>query len=214
MEKIKNRYLIVITSLFIASVFVYFLSYDIFNKANAGISSIRGIPYDMGAWHGEDVEIEDLIYEILETKSIIHRTYNRENGQEVFLSLVYYPETKVDFHAPEGCLGGKGIRIKKSSKSIAFENNGKNVKININQLIWKKGEQVNLVYYFYKAGKFLGENYIKLRLNLAINKFSNNEKSGSLIRISTPIQMSDTQEASKILVDFAQELYPYLIKYL
>jgi len=60
----------------------------------------------------------------------------------------------------------------------------------------------------------MGENYIKLRLNLAINKFSNNEKSGSLIRISTPIQMSDTQEASKILLDFTQELYPYLIKYL
>jgi len=88
------------------------------------------------------------------------------------------------------------------------------VGINLNQLIWQKENQERLVYYFYKAGKFMGENYIKLRLNLAINKFSNNEKSGSLIRISTPIQMSDTQEASKILLDFTQELYPYLIKYL
>jgi EpsI family protein len=201
--------------LFVTGLIANYLNYDIFNKADVEASVMQCIPKNLGPWQGTDVKMEDLIYELLETKSIIHRTYQHtDNGQQVFLSLVYYPETKVDFHAPEACLGGKGIEIKKSSRTITLKSNGKTVVIDLNQLIWKKGSEVSLVYYFYKAGNFIGENYIKLRFSLALNKFSNNEKSGSLIRVSTPIKMNDKQEASKTLISFIRDLYPCLTKYL
>lgn len=198
----------------IASVLVNFLTYDTYHKAGAGIETIASIPLELGRWQGKDVPLEKLVYEILETRSIINRIYRTENGQEVFLSIVYYPDTKVDFHAPEGCLGGQGIELEKSSTTITLINNSKTVKINLNQLIWQQGSRENLVYYFYKAGKFVGQSYIKLRLSLAKNKFTNKTKSGSLIRVSTPIPTGDTQKASNILIDFTEQLYPVLIKYL
>jgi EpsI family protein len=214
MEIMRNRYLILIAVILFTSILVNFLSYDTYHKAEAGLQAVKSIPLEIGRWQGKDIPIENLVYEILETKSIIQRTYT-SNAQEVFLSIVYYPETKVDFHAPEGCLGGQGIQIDKSAKNIDIINDGKKVKIKLSQLIWQREGKESLVYYFYKAGEFIGQDYIKLRLNLAINKFSNNkEKSGSLIRFSTPILSGDIQKASNILSGFLNELYPFLIKYL
>ena len=65
------------------------------------------------------------VFDILETKSILNREYV-SHAQMVLLSLVYYPETKVDFHAPEACLAGKGIQISKSEKTIEIIKNSKN----------------------------------------------------------------------------------------
>lgn len=197
-----------------ASVAVNFLSYNTYYKADAGIQAIQNIPLEMGKWHGKDIPLDNQTYEILETKSIIHRVYKSESGRKVFLSIVYYPETKVDFHAPEACLGGKGIVIKKTKKAVLFSTDNKNIKINLNQLIRRQGNGDGMVYYFYKAGKFIGESYIKLRLNLALNKFFNNTKSGALIRFSTPVISENTRDASSTLKDFLIELYPHLIRFL
>jgi len=206
MENMPKKYLIVIAIMLLASVFVHFLSYDTYYEAEAGIRAIRNIPLEFGQWQGKDIP--------LETRSIINRTYRGENGQEVLLSIVYYPETKVDFHAPEACLAGKGIQISKSDQTITITSNKKKVTINLNRLIRKQAGSDELIYYFYKAGDFLGKNYIKLRLNLALNKFGRKEKSGSLIRVSTPVVGEDYKSASNMLTRFIEDLYPYLSKYL
>jgi EpsI family protein len=213
MENMQNRYLIVIAIMLLTSVLVHFLSYDAYYEAEAGIGAIKNIPLEFGQWQGKDIPLDERIYEILETRSIINRAYRGENGQEVLLSIVYYPETKVDFHAPESCLAGRGIQISKSAQTISITYNESTVKINLNRLIRQQGGSDELIYYFYKAGDFLGKNYIKLRLNLALNKFFDKERSGALIRVSVPVLRGDTQRASTTLVNFIEELYPFL-KYL
>ncbi len=107
MEKIRNRCLVSFAVLFITALTVNFLSYDTFHKANASIRAIEKIPLRLGRWYGVDVTLEERIYEILETKSIINRIYSL-NGNSVFLSILYYPETKFVFLAPESCLGCHG----------------------------------------------------------------------------------------------------------
>ena len=213
MGKIRNRYLILFTVLLLTAVAVTFLSYDTFNEAEASIQTIEKIPLNLGKWQGVDVALEENIYEILETRSIINRKYFA-NDSSIFLSVVYYPETKVDFHAPEACLAGKGIQISKSDRIIYITHNGRKVRVNLNQLVRQNNNSNELIYYFYKAGDFLGKSYIKLRFSLAMNKFSTKEKSGALIRVSTPALNSDYQPASENLTSFIAELYPYLIKYL
>jgi EpsI family protein len=215
MEITRNRYLILIAVMSVASVMANYLSYGTYDSADAGIQAIQKIPLDIGKWRGKDLPLEDQIYEILETRSIIQRTYHATDAQEVLLSIVHYPETKVDFHAPEACLGGRGIQIQKQPKSINIVCSGKQITIDLNQLLWKQDNQEKLVYYFYKAGGFMGSAYIKLRLSLAANKFTGNPKSGSLIRVSTPIETTGgTEQASDVLNDFLNQLYPFLITYL
>ena len=210
MENIKIRYIILSCILVFTALLVSFLNYGAYNKSEAGMRAINKIPLEFGKWQGKEVQLDNLIYEILETKSIIHRTYRSESGEDVFLSIVYYAETKVDLHAPEGCLGGKGILVEKTKKTISFINDNKFTKLHLNQLIRKQKTHEEIIYYFYKAGHFMGESYIKLRFSLAMNKFTNQEKSGALIRVSTPVSSGDLKKSSGILVDFIAELYPYL----
>lgn len=194
----------------LAGICVRSLKYDTFSDSETAVETIKRIPLDIKEWHGEDVVLDEQVYSILETRAIIHRNYSN-NGHNVFLSIVYYPETKVDFHAPEACLGGQGQKTKKQFKKISINYNGK-IKIGLNELLQTNNDNTTLVYYFYKAGDFVGESYIKLRFSLTLNKFFNNKKSGALIRISTPIVNGNSDAASEEIVRFIEELYPYIIK--
>ena len=210
MENIRTRYVILTCILGLTALLVSFLSYGVYNESEAGMRAINKIPLEFGKWQGRDVLLENQVYEILETKSIIYRTYRSESGKDVFLSIVYYAETKVDLHTPEACLGGKGIFVDKTKKTISLTTHGQLTQLHLNQLVRKQKTHEELIYYFYKAGRFVGENYIKLRFSLAMNRFTNQEKSGALIRVSTPVSAGDVQKSSDILVDFIAELYPYL----
>jgi len=211
MEKLKTRYIIVTIIIAAIAGLVNFIQYDTHYKYEDSIQTISKIPIKLGMWQGIDVFLPENVYDILETRAIIHRSYKFEN-QRVFLSLVYYPETKVDFHAPEACLGGSGKKIKKTSKSFAFTTGAEKVSLDLNQLVYDDGMNEELVYYFYKAGSFMGKSYIHLRLKLAANKLSGNGSAGTLIRVSTPDETMGSTVAPERLKGFIRDLYPFLVK--
>ena len=210
----KTKYIVVFLIIALATFFVNYLEYGTYQNVEDGLQAIEGIPTEFGKWHGQNVPLEEVVYELLETNSIIHRKYYSDNGNEVFLSIVYHPETKVNFHGPEQCLGAQGVPLQKSKARISFKSGDKKIEINLNKLIQEQYGKKSLFYYFFKAGDFLGPNYIKLRLSIAMNKFTNKKKSGALIRISTPVSNNNSQKAGDVLTGFMEELYPYLIMYL
>ena len=211
MEKIRNRYIISIVIIVIGAAMVHAFEYNTFYKTQDAISTIKNIPLQVGNWQGKDVFMPEDIYEILATRAIIHRSYQFGN-QHVFLSLVYYPDTKVNFHTPEACLGGRGRKTQKSARSISLETGDKKITLKINQLNYIGGPHRDIVYYFFKAGSFIGKNYILLRLNLAKNKLAGHGTSGSLIRISTADEPISGVSAEERLNNFITDLYPYLLK--
>ena len=207
----RKKYIIVLALFALFALVVNYLSYETFGRTDDGFEAIGMIPHTIGGWKGKDLPLDSGVYELLETKSIIHRSYTL-HGTNILLSIVYYPETKVDFHAPESCLGGKGIRTQSSVKRVQLDYNGETVDLNINMILREHGEDKQVVYYFYKAGPFIGSSYIKLRFAVAFNKFSSREKSGSLVRVSAPVVQGDQEETSRKLIEFIRELYPYVVK--
>lgn len=212
----KNKYLLLIFVMSFLTVGIRFVSYDKAVTVEQGVEKVKQIPLRIGDWQGKDHDLDQLVYDILETRAILHRSYRNSQGQEVFLSLVYYEETKVDFHAPEGCMGGQGVKTKKTPATLnIISTDGKKKPLEVNKLIQQQDNSTTLVYYFYKTGAFIGRNYIKLRLNLVLNKFKGARKSGSLIRVSTPLSGNDNGKKSHAeLETFVSDLYPYLVKYL
>lgn len=211
MENIRKRCFILIAIMLLLLLVVAVLEYDIFEKSDYGLETIKKVPYQIRDWHGTDIKLDEDVYKILETKSIIHRNYSSEKS-DVFLSLVYYPETKVDFHAPEACLGGAGERLAKEKKTIVLKINGENRKLHVNQLVRKIGLMEELIFYWYKAGAYMGESYFGLRFHIALNKMANNNKSGALIRVSTKVKGHNYDEASKKLKSFIEGLTPSLLE--
>lgn len=181
------------------------------NTALIKNNGIGGIPYRISEYHGKDMLLEKIVYKILDTPFIIHRTYSRNNENNIFLSIVYYPNVRVDFHEPDACLAGQGIEILKKVVGISFNYQGVEQTIKVNRLVRKENSNNSLIYYFYKAGDYSGSNYLYLRIILAISKFTSAESSGSLIRISIPITNGDIDGAEMILIGFLKDLYPFLV---
>ncbi len=209
---IAKRYIIILILFGISAVVVNSLSYESFGRMEDGFAAIGKIPTVIDGWQGKDMALEESVYEILETETIIHRSYTL-NDSTLLLSVVYYPQTKVDFHAPESCLGGQGIQTKSSSRVIEIRtSDGGTLPLYINEILWGKGSEESLVYYFYKAGSFVGNSYIKLRFALALNKFTSSDKSGALIRVSIPVYLSNYKKAEDTLREFLGAIYPYVIE--
>lgn len=213
----KSKYLTLIFLLLIQLVAINVISYDYKTNNNYRLDVVSKIPVQINNWKGTDHPLDPKVYDLLETRAIVHRSYRNEKGQEVFLSIVYYTETKVDFHAPEACLGGQGIKTTKSPAEvkISVEKDSQQV-LTVNQLI-QEGEtgKNTLVYYFYKTGSFMGSSYLNLRFNLVLNKFGKGNNSGSLIRVSTVMEKAvENNNVNVLMEQFINQIIPYIIMYL
>ena len=210
MSNLKFRYLIVALLLIVTAFMINSVQHNSSNDDKKGLINIQKIPMQIGKWKGQDLSLDETVYDILETRAIIHRSFIAGNRDTVFLSIVHYNDTKVDFHTPEGCLGGRGQKITKTTKAITLFSGVQQRTFDIAQIISTTAKGQNLVYYFYKSGQFIGSNYIKMRLSIAANKVKRNDTRGSLIRISTELTQGNLPAAESRLIDFIENLFPYI----
>lgn len=214
MASLKLRYLIALVLLSLTACVVKSIQYDSKQDDVAGLAAIRAIPMRLGKWQGHDIPLAEKVYDILETRAILNRKYVSPEGNHIFLSIVHYSDTKVDFHAPEACLGGRGERTTKIVKKVYLTLNGKTFPLTIAEVQANNVDSQSLSYYFYKAGNFMGQSYIKMRLNIAYNRLTKQNKSGSLIRISMPMQLTVSKEKQESqLAQFMQDLVPFLVNH-
>lgn len=210
MANLKFRYLIVILLLVVTASMVYGLQYESSYDDEAGLVDLQAFPMQIGRWTGRDFPLDEMVYEILETRAIIHRSFTAENGDNVFLSVVHYHDTKVDFHAPEACIGGRGNKTRKTNKTITLFEGDKKIKLDVAEMVTTRSSGQTLTYYFFKSGRFVGSNYIKMRLSIAANKLAQNDARGSLIRISTTLTPGNEAAAELLLKEFLEALFPYM----
>lgn len=187
------------------------LQYDSGQDDTAGFTVLQKIPMQIGNWQGRDLPLDVSVYEILETKNIIHRNYTDAQGNTILLSIVYYNDTKVDFHTPEACLGGRGERTSKRVRTLNLKINNQQLALEVAEIISTNPDSYGVSYYFYKAGNFMGQNYIKMRLNLAKNSLFSGDKSGALIRFSgNYYNEADRQKMENLMQLLMQDIMPVI----
>ncbi len=211
MANLKIRYLIAVVLLAATAGLVYSLRYDSSYDDKAGLADLQRIPMQIGKWRGRDFPLDERIYEILETRAIIHRSFVSATG-EVFLSIVHYHDAKVDFHAPEACIGGRGLKTVKTTRKISLPSGGQKIVLDVAEMITTRETGQTLTYYFFKAGRYVGSSYIKMRLGIAANKLTSHDARASLIRVSTALLPGRKATAESLLNDFVASLLPYVRK--
>ena len=172
-------------------------------------SYLKDFPINHEGWKGERIAMDKIVADILETDALVLNNYVKDR-KPVLLAIVYYPDAKVDFHMPEACYSATGVKINKRIRPIALNAIGT---INVSELNIVRGNSKELVYYFYKSGNFIGNSYNRLRFNLVLNNLFSKEKSGALIRISTPV-VGDADDADSRLINFLDDFVPLFKKYL
>jgi len=211
MANLTVRYLLVVFILSSTAIVIYKLKYDSSHDQTAGLAALQNIPMQFGNWQGEDLFLEESVYSILETRAIIHRKYSNEQDDSIYLSMVHYYDTKVNFHAPEACLGGRGERTKKINHKIEIKEGSNTYSLDIAKILSSSVNGTSVSYYFYRTGGFMGRSYIKMRFQLAQNAFKGLGKSGSLIRVTGHINNSkDQQNVEQLIKSFMEKLLPVI----
>jgi EpsI family protein len=208
MGKIKNRVLVLMAILAAAGLLSGWFSAQWYAPKGNG-SYLRNFPTNHEGWQGERVAMDKMVADILETDALVLNRYVKDQ-KAVLLAIVYYPDAKVDFHAPEACYSGRGIKIDKHIRAVDLNALGT---IHVNELNIVRGNSKELVYYFYKSGNFIGNSYNRLRFNLVLNNLFSKGKSGALVRISTPV-IGDGDDADSRLIHFLDDFVPLFKKYL
>lgn len=180
-------------------------------------TSLQEFPLTLGQeWNGRQVPIDPAAIEILGAGDFAERLYQRSgDAAPVDLFLGYFPtqRTGVSIHSPKNCLPGSGwapLESKYISLSVA---DGRTY--SVNQYVIQKGEQKQLVLYWYQAhGRLVASEYVA-KFYLVSDSMRLNRSDAALVRVITPLLGSeDVSSAQNRALQFAKILVPRLQPYI
>ena len=177
------------------------------NKNKTEEVSIALFPQEIGQWQGKDLPVGDDVYRILETRNLFIREYKNPQGDAVYLYIVYSKDDRKVSHPPEVCLLGAGETIVNKTPVSMTQN------IKATQLIVEKQDTRQMVVYWFKAGDFFTDHYLKQQLRIVIGRMFGKLTSGALIRVSVNLKDNGSEAALGLLRQFSKDIEPLLFRF-
>ena len=166
-------------------------------------------PLTIGDWRGREIPMSDYVYRGIETPYLFLRDYTspRYPGP-VNLSIVWFDDTNIAFHAPEACLGGVSDTVRSEGKvRIRLDK-----EYEINRFITNLGGTDYLVIYFFDVDGYITTSQTALRLRVLQKRLLFKRASTSFIRIMAPVG-TDEEKTLESLKSFLREIYPLIPDY-
>jgi EpsI family protein len=181
-------------------------------------TSLLAFPFQMGPWTGVSLpDFDQKILALLGADEYVNRAYATERDEYVGLYLAYYGGQRQGdtIHSPLNCLPGAGWQpVSHSYLTIPI---GKSHSITVNRYIIQKGLDRQVVLYWYQSqGRVVANEYWS-KLYMMRDAIRLNRTDAALVRVTARVVGSDpTAEsaASRSAVEFVQELFPRLHRYL
>ncbi len=141
------------------------------------------------------------------------RNYHSEKYQQpVNLSIVWFDDRNIAFHAPEACLGGVGVNIL-DKKVIKADINGSEHLI-IELIVDFNGMKQLVLYYFDVDGEITTSQYA-IRWVVLARRLKFKRTSAAFIRLMTPIESgSNETDAINKLISFLNAFQTELPSYI
>ena len=200
-----NKQFIVVLSILIVALAISVPAYLIVPSAKEE-TLVSKFPMQIGEWKGRDLPVEENAYEILETRNLILREYTK-GDDKVYLYIIYSQDNRKVSHPPEVCLEGSGITVVKTEK-INLELAGAR-QIVANKLTVEKNGINNIMVYWYKAGEYYLDNYLKQQMKVALASLQLKRTSGAMIRFSAEILPTIPNKAMEDIRAFVKEASAY-----
>lgn len=202
----NKTFIIVVTILTMVAIFA--LASYLPARTDAGLRvKIAEFPKTIAGWQGKDLPLTELDYEILETKNLFVRDYKNQDGESVYLYLVYSEDNRKVSHPPEVCFMGSGATIVQKDTLQVTDS------IKATQMVVEKADSRQLVVYWYKAGGLYTNKYLRQQLKVVIERMLGRRTSGALIRVSTEIKDDGKDTALTLIRLFCAQIEPLLTKY-
>lgn len=140
-------------------------------------------PSQLGDWKGTEIELEEKIYQILETRNVLSRRYQNARGENVHLLLVGSYRDRRVAHPPEVCYTGSNYTILNES-SGTLETHGESIPYKTFLAQNKNLAEEEHVLYVYKIGQKWTTNYYAQQIRFALDHLTRRGSHVLLIRLS------------------------------
>ncbi len=166
------------------------------------------IPLHFGEWTGEERPFDDVTRRNLPNASLLMRFYSRPYDlAPVGLAIVYGTDLG-DFHQPEVCLEGQGLKAVSKSIVQVTASNGKT--FDAVCLITERDYSRQVFLFWFNTEGMTSTSLGRYKVDILIDRmFMRRIRPSAMIRLSTAVVTSE-QDATDQLVQFAGEVFPYL----
>lgn len=168
------------------------------------------LPMNFQGWQGEELEVEDRVFEILETKNVALRRYVDRDNVPVHFSLVYAQDNRSAFHPPEICYTGSDYEIlDKSQHAVYLEGPAKTV--TVNRLLLERDGARLVTYYWFMLGDQATSNYYRQQAALVRNELASNHAIGALLQVSVPVTGESGEGVADVkIARFINDSFSYI----
>ena len=178
-------------------------------------ADLQTLPFEVGAWHGVTLPIDPEVLETLGKGNYLSRLYTSPTVPSVDLFIAYYNSQKTGdtIHSPKNCLPGSGWTPLESDRIMLPVSSSTSIRVN--RYIVARGDDRQLVMYWYQAhGRVTASEYMA-KLFLITDSIRMNRSDGGMVRIVTPMLPNENLEQSQArATEFAKNLYPMLDSYI
>jgi len=163
--------------------------------------ALSRFPMLLEGWEGRDRSFEDVVYEELSADETLARRYVNEDGEDIWLVIIFHQNARYGAHDPLLCYTSHGWTIldqgitRVSRPGFDFD---------VAWLVGRKGGESRLaLYWWYTAGDLATADRDEFMARMARTGIVSNVTFGAFLRVSTIVQGDDTDAAMARVVGFA-----------
>jgi EpsI family protein len=179
--------------------------------------SFTSFPMRIGEWQGQRVPMDKSIIYAIKVDDWLMNNYLRPDDYAfVNLYIAYYASQRkgASAHSPRSCIPGGGWTIEKIDERTVLGVLSGGGDLAVNRAIITKGEDTQIVYYWFQQRDRLLTNEYLVKWYLFWDAVYLNRTDGALVRVMTPVlKGEDVAQADQRLVDLIQSVFPRLDPY-
>ena len=172
-------------------------------------------PLQIGDWRGTRGALEQKFIDSLDLTDYILIDYLGPGGRPINFYVAYYASQRKgeSIHSPATCLRGAGWVFQKSGpKTVAIPEIGR---ITVRSALLVKGNQKQLVYYWFQKGERAIDNVWALKWYVFWDALTRRRTDGALVRLITPLMPAESMDRAEARLEkFMSEAVPILYKFL
>jgi len=177
---------------------------------------LGSFPRSLNGWHATDIALTQDVLDVLGPGDFLLRNYNDpQKGGNVGLFIAYFPSQRAGdtIHSPKNCLPGAGWAPIQTGR-ITLNVPG-HAPFEVNRYLIAKGEERQLVLYWYWAHDRAVASEYAAKFYLVADAIRMRRSDGALIRLSVPLQPGESEvEAERHLTAWAGNIVPLLNNYI
>lgn len=174
--------------------------------------SLSELRLDVDGYQRRDDVIPGRLLRALDLTDYALSNYIASSGEPVNLYVAFYASQRKgeSAHSPRSCIPGGGWELTTLEQHTVPRTAGSQIEssepLTVNRGVITRGEQQQLVYYWFKQRDRLLTNEYLVKWYLLWDAVTDNRTDGALVRLTTPVMDGNVTKADQVLSNFARRL--------